>query len=170
MDALLAGLFVISSFGDMALNYCPDACLARAEEEPRIALSYGGVQFQEDFVAREAYARYSFPLRYGPVQPVLGVALAEDGSAWVGAGGAWTAHAPGDWGYVQFSLMPGLHHEGAGPRLGQSLEFRSGIELGVESPGGIRYAISFDHRSNADLSPVNPGLETLQFRVSIPLD
>ena len=59
---------------------------------------------------------------------------------------------------------------GDGPNLGHDLEFRSGIELGYQARNGWRYGISYDHRSNADIASYNPGLETLQFRVSIPVN
>jgi lipid A 3-O-deacylase len=30
--------------------------------------------------------------------------------------------------------------------------------------------LSYDHRSNGDIATLNPGLETLQLRVSVPLN
>jgi len=53
--------------------------------------------------------------------------------------------------------------------LGGPVNFRSGIEIGMETRTGVRYALSYDHRSNLDFYGSNPGVETVQFRVSIPL-
>jgi hypothetical protein len=62
--------------------------------------------------------------------------------------------------------MPGVYIQGDGNDLGGWFEFRSGIEIGYEAQSGVRYGLSLDHRSNAGIYDENPGLETLQFRVS----
>jgi hypothetical protein len=125
--------------------------------------------FQEKNVASEFYYRHDFGMKYGPYQPAVAVSITDQGSAWLGAGVVYTVSTRNERGYFQLSLMPGVYTAGDGPDLGNTVEFRSGVELGYSARNGIRYGLSFDHRSNADLSSVNPGLETLQFRVSVPL-
>ena len=71
--------------------------------------------------------------------------------------------------YTELHAMPGLYAAGDDFDLGGPIEFRSGIEFGYESRGGWRYALSYDHRSNAGIYDDNPGVETVQFRVSMPL-
>ena len=168
MDGTLAALFLVASLTDMGFNHCGNGCLAPGEETRRLSLSAGDVQFQGASVDREVYLRYDFGRTYGPFQPVIGASVTQRGDAWIGAGAAWTAHFADTGLYAQLHLMPGLYKQGSGPNLGHTIEFRSGAEIGYEAKNGMRFGISYDHRSNAELSAVNPGLETLQFRFSIP--
>jgi lipid A 3-O-deacylase len=71
--------------------------------------------------------------------------------------------------YVQGHVMPGLYEPGGGgPDLGGTLQFRSGLEIGLATAAGLRLGLALDHRSNAGIYRDNPGLETLQIRVSFP--
>ena len=96
--------------------------------------------------------------------------MTDRGSAWLGFGAAWTGVFADDRLYVELSLMPGLYAAGDGPDLGSPLEFRSGIEIGYQAPAGWRLGLSADHRSNGGIVSDNPGLETVQLRISIPTD
>ena len=167
MDGQMAALFLGLSLLDMGTNHCPDECLGRSPMDARWAVSVGSVLFQDDDLGGELYIRRDFGTAFGPFQPSVGLSLTDDGSGWVGAGFQYTAHLSERL-YYQGHLMPGLYAQGDGADLGSVLEFRSGIELGYEAPNGVRYGLSFDHRSNADIVAANPGLETLQFRISIP--
>ena len=168
MDGTLAVLFLVASLTDMGINHCSTGCLATGETPQRLALSYGDVQFQEKSVDKELYLRYDFGRTYGPFQPAIGASVTGRGDAWIGIGATWTAQLADTGIYGQLHLMPGVYARGSGPNLGHTIEFRSGAEIGYQARNGVRFGISYDHRSNAELSSVNPGLETLQFRVSIP--
>lgn len=171
MDGTLAVLFLVAGLTDMGLNHCGDGgCVARSDAQARLGLSYGNVIFQEDHISEELYLKYDFPVSYGPFQPVAGASLTTEGDAWVGMGAAWTHNFLSDRAYLRLSLMPGLYAQGDGPDLGNALEFRSEVELGYEARNGIRYGISYDHRSNADIASWNPGMETIQVRVSVPFN
>lgn len=65
--------------------------------------------------------------------------------------------------------MPGLYRQGNGLDLGHALEFATGIEVGTELRNGAQLSFLYEHRSNAGLSNVNPGLNTLSVLYSIPL-
>jgi hypothetical protein len=170
MDGTLAALFLIAGLTDMGLNHCgADGCLAKSDATARLAFSAGDVQFQENSISEEVYLRYALGNNYGPFQPTVGASITSDGSAWFGFGASWTQQFANNRAYVQLSLMPGIYSQGSGPDLGHEVEFRSGIELGFEARNGVRYGLSYDHRSNAEISSLNPGLETIQFRVSVPL-
>ncbi len=169
MDGTFAVLFLIAGLTDMGLSHCTnDGCLAPDQSAPRLALSAGSVMFQEENIGEEIYARYDLGQSYGPFELMAGGSVTDEGLAWVGMGAGWTGQL--DRAYLQLHLMPGLYSRGGGPDLGSVVEFRSGVEVGYEARNGIRYGLSYDHRSNADITSVNPGLETLQFRVSVPLD
>lgn len=170
MDGTFAVLFLIAGLADMKISHCPiSGCLTERDTPARIALSAGDVQFQKDSISEEVYVRYDFGRAYGPFQPAFGLSATSDGDAWVGLGATWTGYFARERGYVQLHLMPGLYAQGDGPDLGSPLEFRSGAEIGYETRKGVRIGLSYDHRSNADIESVNPGLETVQLRVSIPL-
>ena len=169
MDGTLAVLFLVAGLADMGINHCGNGCLAESQTDKRVALSFGDVIFQENSIDQEVYARFDIGRKFGPFQPAVGASVTMDGDAWIGAGAVWTGELADTGVYTQLHLMPGLYSRGSGPDLGHTIEFRSGIEVGYEARNGLRYGISYDHRSNADISSTNPGLETLQFRVSIPL-
>lgn len=169
MDGTIAALFLLASSWDMVANHCDTGCVAQAPAPAYSSFGLGQVIFQNQNIASEFYYRHDFGMKYGPYQPAVGVSITDQGSAWLGAGMVYTASTRNERGYLQLSLMPGVYTAGDGPDLGNTLEIRSGIELGYAAANGIRYGLSFDHRSNAELSSVNPGLETLQLRVSVPL-
>ena len=114
------------------------------------------------------YVRYDLGHRNGPFGHAVGLSVAEDGETWVGFGQTWLWQPDRSKFYAELHAMPGLYMDNGGLDLGGPIEFRSGIELGYENKAGWRYAFSYDHRSNADIYSRNPGVETIQFRVSIP--
>lgn len=166
MDGTMAAVVLALSLIDMGINDCPTGCLRSAGTEPRISLSTGAVIFQDETDGAEVYLRRDFGVTYGPFQPTVGVSVASGGAAWIGAGVLYTIDGKDGGAYFQGSVIPGLYAQGDGNDLGGPVEFRSGVEIGYEARSGIRYGLSFDHRSNAGLYDDNPGLETLQFRVS----
>src|SRR5690606_5766980 len=63
---------------------------------------------------------------------------------------------------------PFYYHQGRGPDLGHDLEFYSFIEPSYVFASGARIGVRLGHFSNAGLSEVNPGTETVALLVSIP--
>lgn len=168
MDGTLAALVLAVSLADMGLNYCPTDCFGAQNAAPRWAVSSGALLFQEETDGAELYLRRDFGVLLGPFQPSLGVSVGTGGATWIGAGIQYTLHGPLDL-YLQGHVMPGVYFEGDGRDIGGALQFRSGIELGYEARSGLRIGLSYDHRSNADFQDYNPGLESLQLRVSWPM-
>jgi len=70
--------------------------------------------------------------------------------------------------FLGLSFAPGLYFQGGEVDLGLPLEFRSGFEVGTFIHDDWRISLSYDHRSNADLSAINPGIETIELRISRP--
>ena len=52
--------------------------------------------------------------------------------------------------------------------MGGPIEFRSGIELAYRLENGLRLGLGWDHRSNLEIYPSNPGVEMVHLRLSIP--
>lgn len=63
----------------------------------------------------------------------------------------------------------GVYYRAASEDLGGALEFRSGIELSYHLPRGARLGLCLYHLSNAGLSEVNPGSESLVLTYSAGL-
>jgi lipid A 3-O-deacylase len=165
MDGTMAVAVLALSLADMGVNYCPTDCFAAENTDSRWAFSTGAVVFQDEVDGAEVYLRRDFGVLIGPFQPSLGASIATAGSAWIGAGFLYTL-GRGEGLYIQGNIMPGIYIQGEGNDLGGWLEFRSGVEIGYEANSGVRYGLSLDHRSNAGIYDENPGLETVQFRVS----
>lgn len=174
MDGRLAVLFFVVGLADMKTNDCETGCLARTPAQEAISLSFGDVIFQDKSIGSEAYLRYDLGTSFGPFQPAIGLSMTDTNDVWLGLGATHTTRfwerPSGTGGYAQLHFMPGVYAMGSGPDLGHDIEFRSGAEIGWQARNGVRVGVSYDHRSNGDISSLNPGLETLQLRVSVPLN
>ena len=171
-DGTFAVLLYIIGLTDMAYNYCgtETRCLGRVKTPARLAFSAGEWLDRRASPQGEFYVRYQFGHQFGPFNPTVGVSIAEGGETWVGVGQTYTHNFGRSPWYAQLHAMPGLYFDNGGFDLGGAVEFRSGIEIGYENRAGWRYGLSYDHRSNAGIYRDNPGVETVQFRVTIPLE
>lgn len=170
MKGVFAALFFIAGLTDMTTHHCPTGCLARSDSPKRLTIAAGPTLFQNKAGENELFLRYEFGRKYGPFQPIAALSVATSEDIWVGLGAAWTATiGKRDQLFVELSFMPGLYALGDGPNLGSPLEFRSALVFGYEFYNGTRLALSYDHRSNGELAKLNPGLETVALRYSIPI-
>ncbi|MDC0736663.1 acyloxyacyl hydrolase [Cognatishimia sp. SS12] len=171
-DGTFAALLVLGGLLDMSANHCgtENGCLGRSDVTPRFAISAGEVLERQAMPAAELYVRYDLGHRNGPFGHAVGFSIGENGELWLGAGQTWKMdlgrNSPF---YTELHAMVGLYEPNGGFDLGGPIEFRSGIEVGYENQAGWRYSISYDHRSNLEIYSNNPGIETVQARVSIPL-
>ncbi len=170
-DGTFAVLMLIAGLTDMGMNHCgtETGCLGTSPTTPRLAFSAGQVLERRAASASEIYLRYDLGHKRGPFGNAVGLSVGEHGETWVGFGSTYTHNFGNGPLYAELHSMPGLYADNGGFDLGGPIEFRSGIELGYEGRNGWRYALSYDHRSNAGLYDKNPGIETVQFRVSRPL-
>ncbi len=136
-------------------------------ETPRVIGSLGHQLTVDD---PEAYLRYLGQPYFKSLQPVLGLSLATNGSAWIGAGSALTWR-PGEGGvFLRVTSMAGLHRMGDGRNLGGPIQFRTALDFGLARPGGFEFGIGADHRSSARIYRPNPGLDTVYLFASTPLN
>ncbi|WP_341213240.1 acyloxyacyl hydrolase [uncultured Limimaricola sp.] len=169
MDGSLALLFAMVAATDLTFGSCgTNACRGELAAPGRAAVQYGEVLFQRERQGREIYVQHQLPTRIGTLEPVLGLSVSAAGDTWIGAGLQWTGELPHRT-FVQLSLLPGLYAQTDGPELGHMIEFRSSVGVGYEFDNGARVSLQFDHRSNAELSDPNPGLETFGLRVALPI-
>ena len=168
MNGILAVLFTILGPTMMWTNYCETGCLARSPADGGWTVSANRVIFEGDQIGNELFVRYDLDHKRGPFQPTFGASVTDTSDVWIGNGAniEWT-FGRRDAVFLELSLMPGFYFQGNGPDLGGILEARSGIALGYEFQNGGKLAVSFDHRSNADIYGTNPGLETLGVRYTL---
>ncbi|MEO1640712.1 MAG: acyloxyacyl hydrolase [Pseudomonadota bacterium] len=167
MDSRFAVFFFILGTTDTYLNDCPTACLQQTEAPERFHIQYGDTYFQEEVIGDEVFVSYDYPRRYGAFQPTAGISLTSDADLWVGAGGKWSTERISDSPiFIELSLMPGLYFKDDGPNLGFPLQFRGSLGAGVNIGDYGSLSVFFDHRSNANATETNPGLETLGIRLS----
>lgn len=171
MDSRFAIFFLITGLTDTYLNECPTDCRQKSDAPARVTVQYGDTYFQEDVIGTEVAAYYDLPFTYGAYQPTVGASLTSSNDLWVGAGGKWsTDRIDGGTFFVELSLMPGIYFYGDGPDIGFPLQFRGALGAGYTFENGSKLGVFFDHRSNANASEYNPGIETLSVRYAITLE
>ena len=128
---------------------------------PAVVVALGGIGVEPGEDAAGALElQYRFAPAYEGVQPEVGAFVASDESAygWLGFGRdfpfarRWVAH---------ISFGAGAYERGDGKELGQTLEFRSAIDVAWRASERLRIGLMLAHLSNAGLSEINPGTETL---------
>lgn len=171
MDGTLAAIFFILGLGDMILNDCPTGCLDSRYSPPTWNFQAANVLFDERQLGQEVYLGFDSGQSYGPFAITYGGSLTDESDMWVGVGAKWTSqrHLESRF-FFEASVMPGLHVRGDGPDLGGALQFRSAVGAGYRFENGASITVLYDHRSNADLQSVNPGLETFGIRYAVNLD
>lgn len=68
------------------------------------------------------------------------------------------------------SFGAGYYSEGDGKKLGNTIEFRTTLEISYELNNKNRLGLSFGHISNANLGDNNPGVEILSFSYQVPFN
>jgi len=166
VDGRWAILFwIMSLFGD---GYQSEGWnVARADMDGMLTTSVGIVQFEGENWGQELRLTRNYK-KWKRFNPVIDFSVTDKGGAWLGLGlyQQFDFEIGGLPAFAGFSFAPGVYMQGGDVDLGFPLEFRSGLELGVRFAEGWQASLSFDHRSNGDISRVNPGMETFQLRVS----
>ena len=68
------------------------------------------------------------------------------------------------------SFGAGIYDDGDGKKLGNSIEFRSTLEVSYQLENKNRIGISFGHISNANIAERNPGVEIISLSYQILYD
>jgi hypothetical protein len=91
---------------------------------------------------------------------LAGITGTEEGAGWVYGGARYDLVAAPSW-----LLAPGfavaLYEQGDGKDLGQTLEFRSSIEVARQISDRLSVGFIFYHLSNASMADHNPGANSL---------
>ena len=125
--------------------------------------------------ARRGAGGGDFRIEYRPewkflweLKPWVGFEVTSDGVLY-GAGGILLDVSLGRRLVLTPSFGVGLYADGGGKDLGNTIEFRTQIELGYRLDEGARLGVAFGHISNANLSDVNPGTEVVAIYYHMPL-
>ncbi len=70
--------------------------------------------------------------------------------------------------YFTPSVGAGYYEDGSGKKLGNSLQFRTSLEISYELKNKNRIGLSISHISNANLGDKNPGSEIISISYHIP--
>ena len=62
----------------------------------------------------------------------------------------------------------GYYNDGSGKKLGNEIQFRTGLEISYKLSNNNRIGLSFSHISNANLGDKNPGVEVLSISYHVP--
>jgi len=170
MDGRLAVLFLVMSlFGEgferEGFN------IKRADFGNRIVVSGGLLRFEGENVGQEFRLSYAPSKKWGRVNPMFDFSITDQGGVWIGFGlyQQFDIEIGNVDTFAGFYFVPGFYARGSEVDLGFPLEFRSGIEFGIRLKNNWQVSLSFDHRSNGDIAAYNPGVETLQLRISKPI-
>ena len=171
MGGELTALWLLVSMIDMKKNHCHQfGCVSQSEVQSFQNFSLGAVHFDGAYPAQEFYYRRDTEISYGPFQLSYGLSATTTHDLWIGFGAVNSQ----DWKigsakfFSQVSFLPGVYIQGSGPDLGGEILARAGLEIGIEMKNNTRLSLSLDHRSHGGIYDQNPGVETLQFRISWP--
>lgn len=91
----------------------------------------------------------------GKVSPITGAFVTGKGAAYLYTG----IEAQYDLGPLQIlpSFSPGYYEQGGGKNMGDVLEFKSEIKIGIDLFDDSKLGFSYSHISNNDMGSVNPG-------------
>lgn len=167
MDGRLTVLFWLLSIpsGEVTTN---ELSVNRADTTGRAVLSAGTLEFGGTTIGQELRYTYMFDQKKGRFNPTFDVSITDEGGLWVGAGlyQQFDIEIGQQTFFVGSTFAPGLYIQGNEVDLGFPIEFRSGLEVGMRFDNDWQVSLYYDHRSNGDIVAVNPGMETLQLRLS----
>ena len=126
--------------------------------------------FKQDYLKNIA----EFPRDFFDLKPFAGIELTSDQASYFlagvylddNAGVLFTGESS------RYTVTPsfgaGFYDDGDGKKLGNSIEFRTTLEISYALENENRIGISFGHISNANIGDKNPGVEILNISYQIP--
>lgn len=105
--------------------------------------------------------------KYFQIHPMVAMESSTRGQLYGGAGFAFDILL-GRYVVLTPTELVGFYYRGDGKRLGSFVEFRSTFEAGVRFPNEMRLTGFIGHMSNAGLTDLNPGANTVGGYLHIP--
>ena len=143
---------------------------AAADDEPDfLSIGAGWYDFNDDMDAVDARIEYRSNWKMlGLVKPWVGIEFTSD-AAFYGVGGILMDIHFGRRVVLTPSFGVGANADGDGKDLGNTIEFRSQLELGYRFDDWSRVSLAVSHISNAGLGDSNPGTEIATIYYHLPL-
>ena len=112
-----------------------------------------GFQHQNEDLNRDTFL--------GNLSPITGAMITADSSTYFYTG----IQAQYKIGSLNFtpSFTPGYYDSGDGKDLGNTLEFKSEVQLSIDMPKSTQFGFSYNHLSNGNLGDKNPGANSYMF-------
>jgi lipid A 3-O-deacylase len=145
-----------------------------ATDPPRFELGVGAFDItpsqthKDSRTAAEFRGEYHFGDVFWAISPFIGASGTSDG-AFFGYGGFGIDIDFGPNVVLTPNAAAGYFARGSGTNLGSWWEFRTGAELAWRFPDQSRIGIAVTHTSNAGLTRLNPGEQSVILTYSIPV-
>ncbi|MFQ5784634.1 MAG: acyloxyacyl hydrolase [Alphaproteobacteria bacterium] len=141
---------------------------ASAGEPEFLAFGAGGFDVNDDQTSGLFTVEYRSDRKRFYVAPMVGLMSNSDGGVY-GYGGVFLDVYFGRRWVVTPNFALGGWRRGDSKDLGDTLEFRSGVEIAYRFDNRSRLGITFNHISNAGIGDSNPGTESLLLTYAVPL-
>jgi len=151
----------------LALTLVFTAPVARAQG--MLSLGFGKMEAFDNDKPLDFRAEYRWgdPLLW-QIKPFAGIEANNDGAAYALGGLYYDFGMTPHW-YLTPSFGAGLWHDGDGPDLHHTIEFRTQLEVAYEFDNGHRVSAGLGHISNLSLAQPNPGTEILNLYWHVPV-
>ena len=143
-------------------------------DPPRLALGAGAFDItpstshKDSRTAGEFRGEYRFADTVWIVAPFVGASVTTDGAAYGYFGLGFDVNWGPNW-VLTPNAAAGVFERGSGTRLGSWVEFRTGAEFAYRFANQSRLGIEVTHTSNAGLTRINPGEQSVLLMYSIPM-
>jgi lipid A 3-O-deacylase len=143
-------------------------------DPPRLALGAGAFDITPSTSHKNASTAGEFrgEYRFGDVAwiiaPLVGASVTSDGAAYGYFGFGFDVNFGPNW-VLTPNGAAGIFERGSGTKLGSWWEFRTGAELAYRFADQSRLGLAVTHTSNAGLTKLNPGEQSVLVMYSIPM-
>ena len=112
-----------------------------------------GFQHQNENLNRDTFL--------GNLSPITGALITADNAGYLYTG-VQVQYKIGGFNFTP-SFTPGLYHEGDGKDLGHVIEFKTELQISLNTSETSQFGFSYNHISNASLGDKNPGANSYMF-------
>ncbi len=143
---------------------------APEQKEPGYIVVDGGIYSCLDLWATTGFVNLQFQpgIKLWILRPQAGVLVSFSGAVMIYGGLTWPA-VPVKWLVIETGAAAGYYESGEGIDLQFPLEFRLSLSVMYRFRNYIQLGAGIAHISNANLSPPNPGTESISVIFKIPL-
>lgn len=164
---------VVALTGALAPPSAAQVTLGSPGDPAHLALGVGAFDItpsahKNAATAGEFRGEYRFGDTLWFLAPFVGVSATTDGAAYGYFGFGFDVNFGPNW-VLTPNAAAGVFEPGSGTRLGSWWEFRTGAEFAYRFTDQSRLGLEVTHTSNAGLTKLNPGEQSILVMYSIPL-